>query len=455
MIHPTAGRLRVINVETSNAGKVAIYRPFFVAGLITVLTAGCLLGAFALFGISLAGSFTQNEMAPYVWAHANSQLFGWVSFFVIGFTYQQHHLSEQNRESFNSLAWATLGLMSVGISLRFAAEPLFPIFHSFGMAIGILASSCQIAAVLLFVYLTSKNAKENNRPLSWQTLFIFASSFWFVISSFSELLAFLGSHQSSATCSLMFVAKWFVPLRDVQFLGFVACMVFGVSLIKFSSCFYFKEPKKIVGMIGFIVWNCGIILRTIGWLSQFDKLDSQNQSWIVILGNLCLALGAICVALSSRVFAEILHKLPSHKFIRSAYFCLCTAGILFLVEPLYLNQMGIGFSHAYSGAIRHAITVGFISQMIVGVGTHVVCRMNSLPETKTPAFHTTFWLLNVGNAVRVFSEILTEQSVVAFKLMGITGFVEFTGLLVWGIWMYKAMNGKPLCQTNFVPRIGS
>jgi hypothetical protein len=27
----------------------------------------------------------------------------------------------------------------------------------------------------------------------------------------------------------------------------------------------------------------------------------------------------------------------------------------------------IGFSHAYYGAVRHAITVGFISLMIVGV----------------------------------------------------------------------------------------
>ena len=35
--------------------------------------------------------------------------------------------------------------------------------------------------------------------------------------------------------------------------------------------------------------------------------------------------------------------------------------------PLYNRLTGVGFSHAYFGATRHAITVGFISLMIMGM----------------------------------------------------------------------------------------
>ena len=38
----------------------------------------------------------------------------------------------------------------------------------------------------------------------------------------------------------------------------------------------------------------------------------------------------------------------------------------------------IGFSHAYYGAIRHAITVGFVSLMIVGVASKVVPTLNGV-----------------------------------------------------------------------------
>ena len=42
----------------------------------------------------------------------------------------------------------------------------------------------------------------------------------------------------------------------------------------------------------------------------------------------------------------------------------------------------IGFSHAYYGAIRHAITVGFVSLMIVGVASKVTPTLNGIPTRK-------------------------------------------------------------------------
>jgi hypothetical protein len=45
----------------------------------------------------------------------------------------------------------------------------------------------------------------------------------------------------------------------------------------------------------------------------------------------------------------------------------------------------MGFSHAFSGATRHAITVGFISLMIMGVAAKVVPTLKGVDVRTLPA----------------------------------------------------------------------
>jgi hypothetical protein len=139
------------------------------------------------------------------------------------------------------------------------------------------------------------------------------------------------------------------------------------------------------------------------------------------------------------MFSNLRIALPSHKFVRAAFGWLAVAGVRVVLEPLHLALIGQPFSHAFTGAIRHALTVGFISQMIIGVGMHVIARMNDLPEEKQRALWTTFLLLNVGNAARVGLEVATDYTPAAFKPMGLTGFVELIGIAIWGILMVSIM----------------
>ena len=86
----SSARLLAEKARMESCAVVSVYRPFFICGVLTVVTAGCLLGAIALFGISGRGSYLASSWTPYVLAHANSQLYGWVGFFVIGFSLQHH-----------------------------------------------------------------------------------------------------------------------------------------------------------------------------------------------------------------------------------------------------------------------------------------------------------------------------------------------------------------------------
>jgi uncharacterized protein involved in response to NO len=64
-----------------------IYRPFFLAGIATVLTLGCMWGAINLLSIGIRESFSAVSYS-WVLAHGHAMVFGFVGFFIMGFAYQ-------------------------------------------------------------------------------------------------------------------------------------------------------------------------------------------------------------------------------------------------------------------------------------------------------------------------------------------------------------------------------
>lgn len=407
---------------------VNVYRPFFTAGLLTVLTAGCLLGAIALLGISRSGSYTNLDWLPHIFAHANSQLYGWVGFFVMGFALQQHAPSTSRAKLFHGLAWFSLVATGVAIALRFAGEPLAMQGVGAGFTLCLTSGVLQIAAVLAFLFNTGYTRHRTGEKMAWPTLFVWTSLTWLLAVVIAEPFAFLGSHQVAMDRAVLFVAQWFPRLREAQFLGFVSMMIFGVSLSKLSTCFAARPANKNLGLLGYALWMGGLIWRIAG-------LDPQT-------GSVLLAAGAVAIVVSSNIFAPLSENLRSHKFLRASYAWLLIAGLLMVLQPLHLRALGEPFSHAYIGAIRHAVTVGFISQMIIGVGSHVAARMRDWDDSVRDQLWMTFWLLNIGNTLRVACEIATDYTPSAFRLMGASGFIELMGLIYWAVEMARMMYGK-------------
>lgn len=437
-------RLRIIptKVVGSSRANIEIYKPFFLAGIISVLTAGCTLGAIALFGISQQGSYTASAWTPYVLAHANSQLYGWVGFFIIGFALQQHAPRMDRLKLFHWLAWSSLVLMAVGIGLRFAAEPLVHVDPSLWRPIGVGSCVFQTIAVVCFIANTTITRHRKGEKLPWQSLFVFTSLGWMLAVAIAEPFYFAAAHQPDPTASVLFVAKYFAPYRDAQFIGFVGNMIFGVALVKMNSCFGARTADKTSGQIAFVAWNLGLISHMLGWLTAFRAGMTPESFRFYQLGSALLATGAAFGVHSLGIFSKLELRLSSHKFIRAALLWLLVGAAMMLLEPFHLRAIGMPFSHAYTGAVRHALTVGFISQMILGVGLHVAHKMNDIPDALIPKLWTAFLLLNIGNAARVGLEVATDYSPQAFALMGITGFVELTALALWAIAMGTTMLRK-------------
>src|SRR5688500_67695 len=91
-----------------------IYRPFFLAGIATVLTLGAVWGAYLLVRIGLAGSFTAAGLHE-VNAHGHAQIFGWVGLFVMGFAYQAFPRFKHTTLKHPRLAVATLVMLVAGL----------------------------------------------------------------------------------------------------------------------------------------------------------------------------------------------------------------------------------------------------------------------------------------------------------------------------------------------------
>lgn len=437
-------RLRVIAspapvVRPTDRASVEVYRPFFVAGIISVLTAGCLLGAVALLGIALNASYTASAWAPYILAHANSQLFGWVGFFVMGFSLQQHAPTVAKVRIFHRLAYASMILMGLGIALRFVAEPLSAVDRAVWVPVGIGSGLLQIAAIVLFLFNVAYSRHRRPGGLTWPSLFVFTSLFWLLAVSIAEPIYFAHSHAVDPRSRILFVAEWFPPYREAQFLGFVAMMIFGVALVKMNTCFGAREACPKLGLAGYAVWTAGLLLRMGGWVYGFRENLVGTAMYPYHLGGIALGVGAVLLIASTRMFSPLEFAAPAQKFVRAAFVWLVVAGLLMALEPIHLAAIGQPFSHAFIGAIRHAATVGFISQMILGVGMHVAARMTDLPRDLEKPLWWTFWLLNLGNAGRVGLEIATDYTQTAFLPMGVTGFIELTALVLWAAYVLRTM----------------
>lgn len=435
--------LRIIatRVQSNDGGRasVEIYRPFFLAGILAVLTAGCTIGAVALVGIAQQGSYISGPWTPYILAHANSQLYGWVGFFVMGFALQQHAPSESKLKLFYRLAYWSMALMAVGIGLRFAAEPLVRSNPAVWLPVGIGSCILQFVAVALFLANTQLTRHRSGQPLTWQTRFVFGSLGWLFLVAAAEPFFFANAHQADPLDSILFVAQYFNPYRDAQFLGFVTMMIFGVALVKMNSCFGAKPAHEGIGRFAFTLWNVGLVARMVGWVIAFRHGFEPGSTFAYTAGGVLLATSAVLLVIATRMFEPLASRLPSHKFVRGSLVWLLITGALIIFEPLHLKLVGAPFSHAYTGGVRHALTVGFISQMILGVGLHVVSRMNDLPERAQASLWSVFWLVNIGNAGRVFLQIATDYAPASFHPMGWTGFVELAGIAIWAYTMARPM----------------
>jgi hypothetical protein len=421
-----------------------IYRRSFKAGIVIVLSIGGLWGAFNLWQIAQGGTFLELRLVPAIQAHAHAMIFGWVGLFVMGFAYQSFPRFKYVTLWRPDLANLTLYLMLIGIVSRVAAEMLQPM--PVGVGLGILAAGTELAAIVMFITIILKTARQSVGPRNTYEMFIFGAFFWFLVQAIvSDVFFFAKVTAASQEQLVMRIALLDGPLRDLQLFGFAALIIAGVSQRFVPAVYGLGKPGRDHQTLIFYLMNGALLLDIASYLFFFTTGNVYFTAGLE-LSYILMVVWAVLLVRQLRVFAPTSQPDRSLKFIRAAYAWLVFAMAMLPFLILYGVLTHQGFSHSFMGSHRHAYTVGFISMMILGVTSRVVPILAGFDSNRLSRLWGPFVLLNVGCGGRVLLQILTDFfPATAFPLVGLTGFVEVIALAWWGVELWHTMN---LAQTH-------
>ncbi len=436
--------------ELETRPEDAIYRPFFKAGIWVVLTLGASWGAHLLGRIAMTGSFTSVGYHD-VNAHGHAQIFGWVGLFVMGFAYQAFPRFKHASLAYPRLAFMTLWMMITGLVARSVLEPVsvsVPALH----IVPVLASVLEVAAIGLFVWIIGMTWRRSGKPLAFYDYYIVSALAWFIIQAVYETVLFIATiHAASQEQLLQLIATWQAPLREIQIHGFAMMMILGVSQRIFHNFYGFPTPNPRKSRAALAGINLGIVGETTGFVLMQTVTQAAGVLWY---GSVLLLAGSVVYLVADwKIFSRPEERDRNLKFLRAAYVWLFISLGMLVLLPVYQwvilpafapagEAAAIGFSHAYYGAIRHAITVGFISLMIVGVAAKVVPTLNGADLRSLARLWLPFLLINTGCALRVAGQTLTDFSPAFFPAAGISGVFEVLGLTVWGVHLFQVMAGR-------------
>lgn len=427
-----------------------IYQPFFKAGIAVALSLGAVWGAYLLLRIGFLKSFTAvgiNEVN----AHGHAQIFGWVGLFIMGFAYQAFPRFKHTTLAHPYLALSTLWMMLFGIFARSGSQAFVDSWPNL-VVTGLAGSILEIAAICIFAWIIWVTLRRSGKPLAFYDYYILSALGWFVIqavygSVYFGFLATAPNHDAVLTL----LSTWQAPLRDLQIHGFALLMILGVSQRIFHNFYGLPAPRPRRSLIALGLLNVAVVAEVFGFVLMRTAGHAWGALWYGSV--LVMALTLVFLVRDWRLLSTSEETDRSLKFLRVAYGWLFISMAMTVLLPLY--QFGllriwapeshateIGFSHAYYGAIRHAITVGFISMMIVGVSAKIVPTLKGVDVHGLSGLWVPFILINTGCSMRVTFQILTDFQDAAFPIAGVSGLLEVTGLAVWGVHLWGIMNGR-------------
>jgi hypothetical protein len=419
-----------------------IYRRYFLGGILVALTAGATWGAWLLWTIALGGSFRGVSINS-VNAHGEAQVFGWVGLFIMGFACQAFpRLWHTSLAAPRLSAWA-FALMVGGLIVRtigIAATGVWPA----APAVALVGGGLQLAAVLIFAGQILATFARSGARLEPYVGFVIAALAWFAASSvLSVWHTWKTTTLRSVDALIWYVATYQSPLRDLQIHGLALCMILGVSLRMLPALYGLprvadrRAGRALALIVAGILGEVGLFLAA-RWTGRRVLMACLPLPWAM------LASGCAMVVLPWRPWRPFPEPDRRAKFVRVAYGWLAVSLAMLLVSPAYqfaYRNLGgpreLPFSHAFPGAIRHAITVGFISMMIMGFAARVVPTLNGVDPRGLSPLGGPFLLVNLGCLLRVLLQPLTDWSAGIYPLLGVSGTLEVAGLAWWGLGLVR------------------
>ena len=407
-----------------------------MAGIAVVLTVGAAWGAWLLWQIGAIGRFTGVSI-HHVNAHGHAQVFGWVGLFVMGFAYQMFPVLWQRRLLARRLVPAVFATMVLGIAIRTVAMASPGV--GWGIPTVIVGGTLEIAAIFAFTIqlaLTWRASLARRQPY---LPYVATGLVFFLVQAVFCLWHTVNTMGAGDRATLLwYVATYQAVLRDLQIHGFVLFIVLGVSIRLLPRLFGVAEVTGRRARLAWALLFSGVLGEiTVFLLYRFT--GRHLLAALLLVPWLMLATGALSIAAVFRPWRPFPRPDRAAKFVRAAYVWLAASFALLLLLPLYQAAVGLPFSHAYYGSIRHAITVGFASQMILAIAARVVPDLRGVRSDPSSPLWGPFLLVNTGCFLRVTLQAATDLHRIFFAFVGVSGVLELAALAWWGTHLIRLM----------------
>lgn len=421
---------------------LALARRFFLAGIAVTLTAGAAWGAILLLRIAAHGSFTALSIFE-VNAHGQAQIYGWVGLFVMGFAYLALPRLLGAPLPSARLAALSFPLMVTGIALRAVTEPFGP-GRTAGLALA--GAALELAAVALLLTVGLRILIRARARARTPALYVGAALAWFGLGAVFDLFHLARLLAAPGPEALLRqVATYQLPLRSVQIHGLALMVIFGFTLWAGPALFGTRrlgDPLARRLWVALQLAVAGQVVFFVAFMGSREALWA-GALWVADLtlagaaGVLLWNLGLLRRRRADRGSgverpAAVTPSGGSLKFLRAAHLWLLLYLAMLVAGPLWGAVTGLGFSHAWHGAMRHAVTVGFVSLTIMGMTARVVPALLGLDPSRLPSLWAPFLLLNAGCALRVFGQVATDLVPAAFRVTAASGLLELAALALWG-----------------------
>jgi uncharacterized protein involved in response to NO len=392
---------------------------YIATGIAFMLLPGTFVGVMNLLKISSAHAPAAAQ-SGWVQAHGHAQIFGWLGTFILGigyYTIPRLRLSPFSRRA----AWTTYSLWTAGVTIRWAVgswpwnwRVLFP-----------LAGLLELAAVVVFavsVFLTKPRTDDD----SWRTSVVMITTAGWAMVVVVALNAWQSLVVAMNGAAPVFPAEFNGRYLTIVTWGFVIPFIWG-----FSS-------RWVPPLLGLRKTRKGLLLPSV-----FVLFAGALTSEVMLL------LAAALFAFAMRIF-EPSAKEPKLRgvhewapaFIRISHAWALVAAVLAIVAARGAQFAG------YTGASRHALTVGFFAGAVFTIGPRVLPAFFNVRRLWSPRLMAvSLILLNLGCLIRVVSQVLAYQqiSTLAWAALPLSAFIEMTAVTLFAANMLMTLTtGSPL-----------
>jgi uncharacterized protein involved in response to NO len=400
---------------------------YISSGLVFMLIPGTFLGVWNLLQIS--GRESVASISPaWLQAHGHAQVFGWIGSFILGIGfYSIPKLRGPARGVFRA-AWTCWAMWTTGVALRWAAT----VYAWHWQLILPVAGALELAAFLIFFRVVSQHRPSSSGKGSLEPWV------WVVISaSFGLFLTLLMNLAGSIFVAWRGATPAFPHVFDQRYLtvlawGFLVSFVWGFSA-KWMSVFLGLPAFRPRLLAGAIAANAfGIVLTLMG--------AGRVGTWLFVVST-TLAIAGLRMFEAPRQEPKTRGVHASFPtFIRLAYLWLLVAALLGPVAARWDTSGGIW------GASRHALTVGFVSVMVLCVGQRVLpafAGMRLLWSSRLMLAGLA--LVSTGCTLRVLCEVLAYQgwAIWAWSILPLSAILELTGLSAFALNIFGTFLFQP------------